>query len=113
MDGDGDVRLGESGFPCRDFPAHGLGSGSTPRLRRYLLNTEGKDLLLQLAAEGLTRRVRHFTRGVIIGSRSMIDDWFSNNRQVVQGRSRMERQREAKSLGLPALRGLYAFRDVR
>ena len=67
----------------------------------------------RLAAEVLTRRVRHFTQGVIFGSRAMIDRWFESNRQVVQGRSRIERKRGAKSLGQPALRGLYALRDVK
>ncbi len=65
----------------------------------------------RLAAEVLTRRVGHFTRGVIIGSRAMIEEWFASNRQVVQGRSHAERQRGAKSLGRPALRGLYSFRS--
>ena len=67
----------------------------------------------RLAAEVLTRRVRHFTQGVIFGSRAMIDGWFAVNRHIVHGRSRTERQRGAKSLGRPALRGLYALRDVR
>ena len=67
----------------------------------------------RLAAEVLTRRVRHFTRGVVKGSRAMIDQWFAANRQVVQGRSRTERQRGAKSMGRPALRGLYSLRDAR
>jgi REP element-mobilizing transposase RayT len=67
----------------------------------------------RLAAEVLTRRVRHFTQGVIFGSRSWIDGWFESNRQVVQGRSRTERKRGGKSLGLAALRGLYALRDVK
>ena len=67
----------------------------------------------RLAAEVLTRRVGHFTRGVIIGSRALIDGWFEANRQAVKGRSRSERKRGAKSLGEASLRGLYAFRDVR
>ena len=53
----------------------------------------------RLAAEVLTRRVSHFTHGVIFGSRSWIDRWFESNRQIVQGRSRTERKRGAKSLG--------------
>jgi REP element-mobilizing transposase RayT len=64
----------------------------------------------RLAAEILTRRVQHFTRGMIIGSRAFIDGWFAANRQVVTGRSRTERKRGSKPLGQPALRGLYAFR---
>ena len=67
----------------------------------------------RLAAEVLTRRVRHFTQGVIFGSRAMIDGWFEANRQFVKGRSRSGRKRGAKSLGQPSLRGLYIFRDVR
>jgi len=67
----------------------------------------------RLAAEVLTRRVRHFTHGVIFGSRAMIDRWFEANRQTVQGRSRTNRKRGAKNLGQPSLRGLYTFRDVK
>ncbi len=66
-----------------------------------------------LAVEVLTRRVGHFTRGVIIGSRALIGGWFEANRLAVKGRSRTERKRGAKSLGEASLRGLYAFRDVR
>ena len=67
----------------------------------------------RLAAEILTRRVQHFTRGMIIGSRAFIDGWFEANREIVKGRSRTERKRGSKPLGKPALRGLYAFRDVK
>jgi hypothetical protein len=67
----------------------------------------------RLATEVLTRQVRHFTHGVIFGSRAMIDRWFESNRQIVQGRSRTERKRGAKSLGQPALRGLYTLRDAK
>ena len=65
----------------------------------------------RLAAEVLTRRVQHFTKGVILGSRAFIDEWFAQHRTVVTGRSRTERKRGSKPLGRPALRGLYAFRD--
>ena len=67
----------------------------------------------QLAAEVLTCRVRHFTQGVILGSRSMIDLWFEGHRNVVTGRSRTERKRGSKSLGRPELRGLYSLRDLK
>ncbi len=67
----------------------------------------------RLAAEILTRRVQHFTRGMIIGSRAFIDGWFEANRGIVKGRSRTERKRGSKSLGKPALRGLYSLRDPR
>jgi hypothetical protein len=65
----------------------------------------------RLAAEILTRRVWHFTRGMIIGSRAFIDGWFESNRDIVKGRSRTERKRGSKPMGKPALKGLYAFRD--
>jgi hypothetical protein len=67
----------------------------------------------RLAAEILTRRVRHFTRGMIIGSRSFIDGWFDKNRDFVKGSSRTNRKRGSKPLGKPALRGLFAFRNVK
>ena len=65
----------------------------------------------QVRREVLMRRVAHFTRGVIFGSRAFIDDWFESNRGVVTGKSRTERKRGSRSLGLPALRGLYALRQ--
>ena len=67
----------------------------------------------RLAAEVLIRRVQHFTRGVILGGRSFVDEWFEGHREVVQGSSREGRQRGSRSLGLAALRGLYAFRRLR
>jgi REP element-mobilizing transposase RayT len=67
----------------------------------------------RLASEVLMRRVQHFTRGVMIGSRAFIDGWFELNRGIVIGRSRTERKRGSRPLGKSALRGLYAFRDVK
>ncbi len=67
----------------------------------------------RMAAEVFTRRVQHFTRGAVLGSRAFIDGWFAANREVVQGRSRTERKVGAKSLGRGALRGLYTFRNPR
>jgi hypothetical protein len=65
----------------------------------------------RLAVEVLTRRVQHFTRGVMLGSRAFVDGWFEANRSVVTGRSREARKRGSKSLGRAALRGLYSLRD--
>ena len=65
----------------------------------------------RLTAEVLTCRVQHFTKGVILGSRAFIDEWFAQHRTIVTGRSRTERRRGSKPLGRPALRGLYALRD--
>ncbi|MDB6071916.1 MAG: hypothetical protein JWL81_3087, partial [Verrucomicrobiales bacterium] len=67
-----------------------------------------------LAAEVLVRRVRHFTRGMVIGSRGFVDGWFERNRDLVaSGKSREERKRGSRSMGRPALRGLYAVRDTK
>lgn len=65
----------------------------------------------QLAAEVLRRRVQHFTRGAIIGSRAFVDGWFESHRDYVKGRSRTERKRGSRSLGKAPLRGLYSLRD--
>ena len=66
----------------------------------------------RLSAEILTRRVRHFTTGMLFGGRAFIDGWFEAHRERFSGRSRTERARGAKSLGAPGLRGLYALRKA-
>jgi hypothetical protein len=76
--------------------------GVSEKVREKLTTPNGR----RLAAEILTRRVQHFTRGVIIGSRAFIDEWIAANRQVVTGRSRTDRKRGSKALGKPGLRGL-------
>ena len=101
--------LGGQGVPRKREDGTVIRRGLSEKVREKLISPNER----RLAAEVLTRRVRHFTQGVIFGSRSWIDLWFEANRQVVQGRSRTERKRGAKSLGQPALRGLYALRHVK
>ena len=67
----------------------------------------------RVRAEVLLRRIPLFTRGVMIGSREFVDGWFEANRSTVKGRSQLERKRGSRSLGRPALRGLYSLRDPR
>ena len=67
----------------------------------------------RVRAEVLLRRIALFTRGVMIGSREFVDGWFEANRSTVKGRSQLERKRGSRSLGRPALRGLYSLRDLR
>ena len=67
----------------------------------------------RLAVEVLQRRVAHFTRGMMFGSRAFVDGWFERNRPVVSGRRRTERKRGSKSMGKAALRGLFTFRNPR
>lgn len=99
LGGQGAERKGDDGTTVR--------RGVSEKVRERLTTPNER----RLAAEVLTRRVQHFTRGVILGSRAFVDTWFGTHREVVQGRSRTGRKRGSKSLGRPALRGLYAFRD--
>ncbi len=67
----------------------------------------------RVRAEVLMRRVAHFTRGMMFGSREFVDGWFEANRSIVKGSSQLERKRGSRSLGQRALRGLYSLRDPR
>ena len=101
--------LGEQGAERKREDGTVVRRGLSEKVRAKLTTPSER----RLATEVLTRRVRHLSRGVIFGSRSLIDRWFESNGQVVQDRSRMERKHGARSLGQPALRRLYALRDVR
>ena len=65
----------------------------------------------RVRAEVLMRRVAHFTRGMMFGSREFVDGWFEVNRSIVKGRSQLGRKQGSRSLRQPAVRGLYALRD--
>jgi REP element-mobilizing transposase RayT len=101
LGGQGAVRKREDGTVVR--------RGVSEKVRAKLTTANER----KLRGEVLMRRVQHFTQGVIIGSRSFIDGWFENNREAVKGRSRQDRSQGAKTLGRPALRGLFAFRQPR
>jgi len=101
LGGQGRVRKRDDGTVIR--------RGLSERVRRQLTTDNER----RVRTEVLTRRVAQFTRGMILGSRGFVDGWFEQNREMVTGRSRTERRRGSRSLGLPALRGLYAFRDAR
>jgi hypothetical protein len=60
----------------------------------------------------LLRRMRHFTRGVIIGSKEFINEWFRRNRSYFGGASRENRQTGARPLGRQ-WKGLYNLRQLR
>ena len=62
--------------------------------------------------ELLRQRVRHFTQGVIFGSREFIDEWFTRNRDWFGGASREGRQTGARSIG-KGWKGLYNLRQLR
>ena len=99
LGGQGTARKREDGTMIR--------RGLSAQARERLTTTSER----QVQAEVLMRRVVHFTRGVMFGSREFVDGWFEANRSVVKGRSRIERKRGSRSLGRRALRGLYTLRD--
>jgi hypothetical protein len=49
--------------------------------------------------EQLLKRVRHFTAGVIFGSREFIDGWFERNRKWFGGASAANRRTGARKIG--------------
>jgi hypothetical protein len=62
--------------------------------------------------EQLLKRVRHFTDGVILGSREFINGWFERNRSWFGGRSRTDRRTGARSIGKD-WKQLYNLRQLR
>jgi hypothetical protein len=61
--------------------------------------------------EQLMRRVRHFTAGVIFGSREFIDGWFERNRKWFAGASCEKRKTGARKIGKDWKR-LYTLRQL-
>ncbi len=62
--------------------------------------------------ERLMKRVRHFTDGVILGSREFIDGWFQRNRDWFGGKSRADRKTGARCIG-KGWKGIYSLRQLR
>jgi hypothetical protein len=62
--------------------------------------------------EQLLQRVRHFTEGVIFGSRAFIDSWFERNRDWFRGASREGRQTGARRIGKD-WKQLYTLRQLK
>jgi putative transposase len=62
--------------------------------------------------EQLLQRMRHFTRGVIFGSREFINEWFERNRTFFKGISRENRKSGARPLG-KRWKGFYNLRQLR
>ena len=61
----------------------------------------------------LLRRVQHFTRGVLFGSREFVNRWFDGNRDYVKGRSQTTRKTGARPIGKASdWGGLSSFRKV-
>ncbi|HWB05743.1 MAG TPA: hypothetical protein VG796_22170 [Verrucomicrobiales bacterium] len=71
-----------------------------------------KESGLSIRRELLLKRVKHFTRGVIIGSLEFIDTWFERHRPWFGGRSRTHRETGARPIS-KEWRGLYNLRQLR
>ena len=101
LGGQGAARKREDGIIVR--------RGLSEKLRKQLTTATER----RVRAEVLLRRVAHFTRGMMFGSRKFVDGWFEANRTIVKGRSQKSRKRGSRSLGHAAMKGLYTFRDSR
>jgi hypothetical protein len=62
--------------------------------------------------ELLLKRVRHFTAGVIFGSREFIDRWFERNRKWLRGASAEKRKTGARKIGKDWTQ-LYTLRQLK
>jgi hypothetical protein len=98
--------LGIEGRPRVDADGRVVRKGLSERTRARLEGEAG------IRRELLLRRVRHFTDGVILGSRGFIDGWFERNRSWFGGRSREERKTGARRIG-KEWRELYNLRQLR
>ena len=62
--------------------------------------------------EQLLKRVRHFTDGVVLGSREFINGWFEQNRNWFGGKSQETRKSGARKIGKD-WQQLYNLRQLR
>jgi hypothetical protein len=80
--------------------------GVSPKVQARLEKETG------VRREQLMRRVRHFSAGVIFGSREFIDGWFERNRKWFGGASAEKRKTGARKIG-KEWRQLYTLRQLR
>src|SRR5690606_16072087 len=101
--------LGCAGGERRNEDGKVVRRGLSPAVQAQLANPNEVNLATKLAAG----RVRHFTAGVIVGSRKFIDGWFEGHRDWFHGKSATDRKSGARSMGRPELRGLYSLRTLK
>ncbi|HWB06061.1 MAG TPA: transposase [Verrucomicrobiales bacterium] len=82
--------------------------GLSEKVQKSLANESAPAIQREL----LLKRVKHFTRGVILGSREFIDDWFERHRPWFAGRSATTRETGARPIS-KEWRGLYNLRQLR
>jgi putative transposase len=80
--------------------------GVSKKVRARLASEHG------LKREQVLKRVKHFTHGVIIGSRAFIDDWFQRNRAWFGGSSAEKRTTGARKISKDRPR-LHNLRQLR
>jgi REP element-mobilizing transposase RayT len=84
--------LGVAGRPRQNAAGETIRRGLSEKVQARLASGSG------VKREQLLRRVRHFTDGVILGSRAFIDQWFQANRPWFTGRSAATRQTGARPI---------------
>ncbi len=98
--------LGVAGRPRTSEAGHVIRRGVSAKAQSRLEREHG------LRREQVMKRVQHFTRGVVIGSRTFIDEWFSRNRGWFDGRSRSSRKTGARKIRSD-WKHLYNLRHLR
>ena len=100
--------LGLAGRPRTNEAGQVIRRGVTAKVQSRLEKEHG------LRREQVMKRVQHFTRGVIIGSRTFIDEWFSRNRAWFGGKSQERRRTGARKIAKdwPQLYNLRQLREV-
>ena len=98
--------LGLAGRPRVREDGTQVRRGVSDRVQARLASEHG------LRREQVMKRVQHFTRGVIIGSRAFIDEWFERNRAWFGGASREKRQTGARKISKD-WKILYNLRQLR
>jgi hypothetical protein len=100
--------LGIAGRPRVQEDGRTTRRGVSEKTQKALAGESG----LAIQRELLLKRVKHFTHGVIIGSRDFIDAWFERHRAWFKGRSRTARETGARPIS-KEWRGLYNLRQLR
>ena len=94
----GRVRVSENGTITR--------RGVSEKVQARLASESG------VQREQCLQRIRHFTEGVILGSRAFINEWFERNRAWFRGRSSEMRRSGARKIGKD-WKELYNLRTLR
>ena len=84
--------LGIAGRPRNTEDGRVVKRGVSEKVQARLAKENG------VTREQLLRRVKHFTRGVVIGSKGFVDDWLERNRSWLGGASAKNRKTGARRI---------------